>query len=291
MRLGFAGLGLMGAPMAANLLRAGHKLAVYNRSDTRRLMLAELGAEPHSDPAGFFSACDTVILMLADDEATDRVLGRDSPEFACRVRGRLIVNMGTHAPAWSKALEGDVVAAGGRFVEAPVSGSRGPAEAGSLVAMIAGEAGAVETVRPLLAPLCREVVATGAVPSAMACKMAVNLYLIASVAALAEAAALAAALGLDGSILERVIGSGPLGSDVSRAKLAKMVNGDFAPHAAIRDVCKNAALVARAAASAGLEAPSLALSRRFYDAVLAGGGGELDMAAVISAVRCKGASR
>jgi 3-hydroxyisobutyrate dehydrogenase len=290
MKLGFAGLGLMGAPMAANLLRAGHRLAVYNRSDGPRLAAEKLGADAYCDPQEFFAACDTVILMLADDDSTDRVLGRGSSDFAVRVSGRLIVNMGTHAPAWSKALEADVAAAGGRFVEAPVSGSRGPAEAGTLVAMLAGEPEAVDSVRAVLAPLCREVIATGAVPNAMACKMAVNLYLIASVGALAEAAALADALGLEGTSLERVIGAGPLGSDVSRAKLAKMVSGDFAPQAAIRDVCKNAALVASAAASAGLAVESLAAARRQFDSVLAGGGGELDMAAVITAFRGRRAS-
>jgi 3-hydroxyisobutyrate dehydrogenase len=285
MRLGFAGLGLMGAAMAANLPRAGHRLAVYNRSEAPRLAAAKLGAKAFADPADLFAACDAVILTLADDAATDHVLGRGSPDFATRVAGRLIVNMGTHAPVWSKALEADIVAAGGQFVEAPVSGSRGPAEAGMLVAMVAGDAEAVEMVRPLLAPLCREVVATGAVPSAMACKMAVNLYLMASVAALAEAAALAGALGLDGGVLERVIGSGPLGSDVSRAKLAKMVSGDFAPQAAIHDVCKNAALVAGAATSVGLDAASMGVARQRFNMVLAAGGGELDMAAVITSLK------
>ena len=101
----------------------------------------------------------------------------------------------------------------------------------------------MDSARPLLAPMCREIVFTGAVPSAMACKMAVNLYLIASVAALAEATALATALKLDPAFLAQVIGSGPLGSAVANSKLAKMATGDFAPHAAISDVCKNAALV------------------------------------------------
>jgi 3-hydroxyisobutyrate dehydrogenase len=275
----------MGAPMAANLLRAGFDLAVYNRSEAPRRALAELGARAFSNPADLFADCDSIILMLADDESTDQVLCRSTPDFARRVSGKLIVNMGTHAPAWSKALEADVAAAGGRFVEAPVSGSRGPAEAGALVAMVAGEDESVAAARLLFEPLCREVVATGPVPSAMACKMAVNLYLIASVAAVAEAAALAGALGLDGSVLERVIGSGPLGSDVVRAKLAKMMSGDFAPQAAIRDVCKNAALVAEAAASSGMEAPLLASARERFEAVLGAGGGQLDMASVVTAAR------
>jgi 3-hydroxyisobutyrate dehydrogenase len=269
--------------MAANLLRAGFPLAVYNRSKAPRTALALIGARAFSGPDGLFADCDTVILMLANDLATDQVLGRGSPRFVDRVAGKLIVNMGTHAPAWSKSLERDVIAAGGRFVEAPVSGSRVPAESGELIAMVAGEAGAVETTRPLLDPLCREVVLTGAVPSAMACKMAVNLYLIASVAALAEATALAKALDLSPAIFERVIGSGSLRSEVAGAKVAKMVSRDFRPQATIRDVCKNAALVDGAATMAGLDATILAAAKHRFDAAFEGGREELDMAAVITA--------
>jgi 3-hydroxyisobutyrate dehydrogenase len=232
----------------------------------------------------FFDACDTVILMLADDRGTDEVLGRGTAEFGDRVGGKLIVNMGTHAPAWSKALETDLIAAGARFVEAPVSGSRGPAEAGELVAMVAGDPEGIEQLRPLLSHLCRESVEAGAVPGAMACKLSVNLYLIASVAALAEAATLAQKLRLDPAIFSRVIGSGPLGSDVARAKLAKMISRDFAPQASIGDVCKNAGLVAEAAAGASLDARVMAAARRLFDRTLESGGGEFDMAGVITAV-------
>ena len=283
MKLGFAGLGLMGRPMASNIVQAGFPLAAYSRSAGPREALERLGARTFGEAAELFDACDTVILMLADDCSTDAVLGRGTAGFGRQVRGKLIVNMGTHAPAWSKALETDLVAAGARFVEAPVSGSRGPAEAGELVAMLAGDPNGIEQLRPLLTHLCRETIATGPVPSAMACKISVNLYLIASVAALAEGMALAKKLGLDPDVFARVIGQGPLGSDVARAKLHKMIIRDFAPEASIRDVCKNACLVADTAATAKLDAQALGSARRLFEGVLQGGGSELDMAGVITA--------
>jgi len=282
MRVGFAGLGLMGFPMAANLLRAGFEVAAYNRSAGPRDALKLLGGQTFERAPDLFEIADCVILMLADDRATDAVLGRGSPEFQRRVEGRLIVNMGTHAPAWSKALEEDLIAAGARFVEAPVSGSRGPAEAGKLVAMVAGDERGIEELEPLFAQLCRQVVCTGAVPSATACKMSVNLYLIASVAALAEAARMASELGVEPTAFAQVMVEGPLGSEVVRAKLAKMMSGDFAAQAAIRDVCKNAALVSATAAGIGLDAGLLASARQRFEAVLRSGGAELDMAAVIT---------
>jgi 3-hydroxyisobutyrate dehydrogenase len=270
--------------MAENIVRAEINLAVYNRSSGPRETLGRLGARTFGDPAGLFAACDAVILMLADDAATDRVLGRGTAEFGGRVADKLIVNMGTHAPSWSAALADEIVAAGGRFVEAPVSGSRGPAVAGELVAMVAGEPAAIELLRPILTPVCRQLVVTGDIPSAMACKMAVNLYLIASVAALAEAAALAQRLGVRDGAFAEVVLEGPLSSDVARAKLSKMLGNDFAPQAAIKDVCKNAALVAAAAAGAGLDARLLGEARRRFDAVAAMGGADLDMAAVITTI-------
>ncbi len=273
----------MGEPMAANLCRAGLDLTVYNRSPRPYDALRALGAVVADTPAALFEACDTVILMLANDQATDLILDRGGASFAARVGGHLIVNMGTHSLAYSQALEADIRGAGGSFVEAPVSGSRLPAQSGALVAMLAGDPDAVARARPLFVPMCREMVETGAVPSAMAMKLAVNLYLVATVAALGEAAALAGSLGLDLGLFEQVITSGPLRSDIAAAKLAKMVRDDFGPQAAIRDVCKNAALVAEAAATARAPVPLLTESRRLFETVLAAGHGEQDMAAVVTA--------
>src|SRR6202000_849888 len=104
------------------------------------------------------------ILMLADDRAIDSVLGRVDGRFGVPVAGRTIVHMGTTSPGYSAALGGDIPAAGGHYVEAPVSGSRGPAEAGQLVAMLAGDPAAVAAVRPLLTPRCRDSVLCGPGP-------------------------------------------------------------------------------------------------------------------------------
>lgn len=285
MRWGFAGLGLMGLPMATNLARAGIDLIAYNRSPGPLACLGRSGIRTCPNPAELFAACDAVILMLADDAAVDAVLGRGASDFSGRVSGKLIVNMGTHAPAWSKALEEDIIAAGGRFVEAPVSGSRGPAEAAQLIAMAAGKAESVADARTVLGFMCRDVVVTGEVPSAMACKMAVNLYLVVSVAALAETVALAKALDLDPALVAGVIGSGPLRSEVAIAKISKMVDEDFSPQAAIQDVCKNAALVADAADGAGVPVALLDSARIMFDEVLASGANKLDMAAVVTAIK------
>ncbi len=129
--IGFIGLGTMGAPMALNLLKGGTPLTVWNRSEGPISPLAEAGATVASDPDHLFAQCRTVILMLANEAATDAVLGRGTSDFLTRVNGRTIVAMGTMPPEYSQALGQDIKATGGAYVEAPVSGSRKPAEAGA----------------------------------------------------------------------------------------------------------------------------------------------------------------
>lgn len=114
-----------------------------------------------------FDRADSVILMLADESAVDTVLGRGTPDFAARVAGHTVVHMGTVSPEYSVGLRDDIRSAGGRYVEAPVSGSRVPAEQGQLVAMLAGDAESVKAVRPLLAPCA--VRSSTAVPSPARC--------------------------------------------------------------------------------------------------------------------------
>lgn len=272
----------MGAPMAARLCAAGLTPMVYNRSPRPIDALRALGAQVSGTSANLFASCDAVILMLADEAAVDSILARRDSDFPERVQGRLIINMGTHSPAFSLALSKDVAAAGGRFVEAPVSGTRGPAEAGELVAMLAGDADAIAQARTLLAPMCSAMVVAGAVPIALSMKLAVNLYLIASVTALAEAAHLARLSNVSLNQFAEVICSGPLGSKVTRAKLDKIVRDDFSPQAAIADVVKNARLVEALAAEVLAQVPLLKESRMRFETVAASGRGGLDMAAIFA---------
>ncbi len=285
--LGFAGLGIMGAAMARNLLRAHPGLVVWNRSADKVEAFRAAGAQVATDTADFFARARIAILMLADGAAIDAVLGRETTAFAANVAGHIVVQMGTVPQDYSRALETDIRAAGGAYVEAPVSGSRGPAEAGELVAMLAGEPAAVAQVRPLLAPMCRETVLCGAVPNALTMKLAVNLYLLTMVAGLAEAVHFAEAHGLDMERFLAVLDAGPMASAVSRAKGYKLVARDFAVQATVRDVRKNSRLVAGAARSAAIATPLLDASDALYGETVALGLGEADMVAIIRAIAAR----
>lgn len=282
--IGFIGMGTMGEPMARNLLRAGMPLTIWNRSPGPCEELARAGATVASGPADLFSQCETIILMLADGPATDAVLGRSTAEFAPRIAGRRIVAMGTVPPGYSQALADDIRAAGGRYVEAPVSGSRKPAEAGQLVAMLAGEADDCASIRPLLAPLCREVFECGAVPGALRMKLAVNTVLITLVTGLAEAMHFAGRHGLDLALLAAILDAGPMASEVSRVKAGKLVRQDFTRQAGISDVLKNSRLVVEAAREAAIASPLMDLCRPLYRETEEIGLGQDDMVAVIRAI-------
>jgi 3-hydroxyisobutyrate dehydrogenase len=284
MAIGFIGLGLMGRPMALNLVRAGTPLVVWNRTAARSGELRAAGARVAASPAEVFAAAEVVILMLAGEQAVDQVLARGTPAFAARVAGRTIVPMGTTSPAYSRGLETDVRAAGGDYVEAPVSGSRKPAEAGELVAMLAGDPAATEAVRPLLKPMCHQTTVCGPVPGALYMKLAVNLYLITMVTGLAEAVHFADRHGLDLDRFLAVLDAGPMASAVSRVKARKLVDHDFAAQAAAADVLMNNRLVAEAARESALASPLLDVCHELYAETVAQGHGAADMVAVVRAI-------
>ncbi|KQX62160.1 NAD(P)-dependent oxidoreductase [Angustibacter sp. Root456] len=285
--VGFVGTGIMGLPMATNLARAGVPLVVWNRTPQRAAPLTAFGALVVDDVAEVFAGADVVIAMLAGEPALDDVLGRGTPRLAELVAGRTLVAMGTTSPPYSRSLAAEVRAAGGEYVEAPVSGSRAPAEAGTLVAMLAGRDAAVAAVEPLLQPMCREVVRCGDVPEALLMKLAVNVFLIATVTGLVEAWHFADRHGLDLATFRRVVDSGQMASDISRVKTAKLLAGDLAPQAALADVLMNNRLITAAAREAGICSPLLDVCDGLLNEAVDLGRGAHDMVAVQAALEAR----
>ncbi|RZS44273.1 3-hydroxyisobutyrate dehydrogenase [Herbihabitans rhizosphaerae] len=287
MPVGFIGLGVMGQLMALNMARAEIPLVVWNRTTRRTEPLRAAGATVAASPEEVFGRAEVVILMLADGAAIDTVLCRSTPGFSTKADGHTIVHMGTTSAEYSRGLEADVRAAGGRYVEAPVSGSRAPAGSGQLAAMVAGEDDAVRQVRPLLSPMCHEIFGCGPVPNALLMKLSVNLFLITMVTGLVEAAHFAEQQGIDPRRFVEVLDAGPMASDVSRVKAHKLVNRDFGVQASIANVLENNRLVAEAARHAGIAAPLLDACHALYGEALELGHGDLDMIAVLRAIQVR----
>ncbi len=281
--IGFIGLGTMGGPMALNLQKAGFPLLLWNRTPGKAGALLRGGAELAADPTDVFHRCTLVLTMLVDGEALDQVLGRGTASFEDRVKDRLVVSLATHSPAYARGLAADIRAVGGRYAEAPVSGSRVPAEEGQLVAMMAGEPADLEHLGPLLSAMCRKLVPCGAVPGGTLMKLSTALYNIAIITALSEALNFAAQQGLDLERFNEVLLESPMASDVARVKAPKLARRDFAAQASVINVLEVNRLVVDAAREAGVPTPLADACRRVHERALALGLGEEDMVAVLKA--------
>jgi 3-hydroxyisobutyrate dehydrogenase len=286
-KIGFIGIGAMGEPMALNMARSGISLVVWNRTPGKTSALIAAGARVVDDPKDVFNDARIIVLMLATEEAIDAVLQRDTPAFATLVKDRTIVQMGTVSPEYSTLLERDIKAAQGRYVEAPVSGSRKPAEDGQLVAMLAGDPEAIKAIEPLLKPVCRQWIDCGPVPNALLMKLSVNLFLITMVTGLVEAFHFAERHTLDLDKFAAVLDAGPMASSVSRMKISKLVSNDFTLQAGITDVLKNNRLVAEEARRSQLASPLLDVCHALYGETQALGHGYSDMIAVIRAIEAR----
>ena len=285
--IGFVGLGVMGQPMALNLAKAGTKLVVWNRSPAAADPLREAGATVAVSVEEVFERTRIVILMLVNETVLDEVLRRGTPDFAKLVAGHIVVSMGSNPPDYSRGLAADILAAGGRYVEAPVSGSRKPAETAQLVALLGGDADTVVEVRPLLAPMCRETILCGPVGNALLMKLTVNLYLCTMLAGLAEASHFAERNGLDLETFQAAIDSGPMASDLTRVKIPKLVSRDFSVQAATADAFNSTKLIAEAARAVGMASPVLDVCRTLYGESVELGNGRLDMVSVVAAIEAR----
>ena len=252
-RVGLAGLGTMGLPIARRLVAGGIKLGVWNRSPGPAALLADDGALVEDSFAALLGDHDIVLLMLFDEAAADAVLERADDTLGVDVAGKLIVQMATTSLDHSSALQRAIAAGGGRYVEAPMSGSRIPAERGELVAMMSGAAEDKARVAPLFGHFTSATVDCGAVPQALAMKLASNLLLGPIMVGLVDATAFARRAGLDMTLFADVILGGQMASPIIRAKMAKLLADDHSPHAAIGNVILSAGTALDAAAALGLD--------------------------------------
>lgn len=285
LRIGLVGLGVMGVPMAQNIARAGLSLTVYNRSEGPRRQFENTQAAVAQSVAEVFEKSDAIILMLNDGAATDAVLGRSGNGFEIDVADRIVVNTATMTPAYSRGLGEAIEKAGGVYVEAPVSGSKVPAETGELLVMAAGDKDVVKKLQPVFDAVGKETVYCGPVPSAMAMKSASNLQLAGIMSGLAESVNFARAFGLDFELYSKVILGGPLASDFLRMKLPRAIAEDYAPQAAIKNVAYSLDVMIEAARGVGAETPGARTMRTTCEKALQAGGADDDIMAITKVLR------
>lgn len=274
--LGFIGLGTMGTPMALNLARK-FPLTIWNRTPSKYHLFDQTDAEIASSPLQVVEKSDIIFTMLFDGAAVESVV---SGETLSALNGKILVNTSSVTETSNHTIYSRVKAAGGDFVEMPVSGGPGPAGLGQLVGMMAGDEAVVSRVKPYVEPLTKAPVYCGPIGQGLKMKYAANLYLITMTAGLSESMVLAKAQGLEPAAFATVLNAGPMASVYSRAKLAKMVDGDWSANAAIADCYNSTQLIVNAARESGTEAPLINVCRNLYDRAKKEGLGGEDMIAV-----------
>ena len=197
MRVGIAGVGRMGAAIAAHLMEVGHEVTVWNRSPDKIKPLADAGAKVAKTPAELASGVEAIITILTNSEAMTDVYEGQSGLLAGDVKGKLVIEMSTVQPHEEVALAEKVRAKGATFVECPVGGTVGPARQGKLLGVAGGTKEDFARAKPLLEQMCRRVEHVGPVGAGASMKLALNLPLMVYYQALGEALVLCSHLGLD----------------------------------------------------------------------------------------------
>ena len=276
MRIGFLGLGKMGAPMALNLAHY-FPVKVWNRTPSKYDALKTAGATIGSSPSQVVQDSDIIFSMLFDEPAMRSVLNHNFKEA---LKGKILVNTSSISVNFSEYLAQYVQEAGGDFLEMPVSGSAIPAKEGTLIGMLAGDPDVANRVRPALSPITRKAVYCGGIGTGLKTKYAINLYLLTMNASLAESVNLARAQGLDVEVFGQVLDAGPLASRHSGMKMEKVLSGHWSAQASIVDCCNITGLIASAADAVGTEAPIVKLCNSLYEQARSRGLGSEDMIAV-----------
>lgn len=282
MRVAVLGTGTMGAPMARNIAKAGHELVAYNRTRERAEPLARDGIEVANDAAGAVRGADVVVTIVSDGDAVASLV-----EPALDAMGDAVwAQMSTVGVDGLERLTAMAAGAGVTLVDAPVSGTKQPAEQGALVVLASGPPAARERCAPVFDAVGTKTVELGDEPGAATrMKLVLNAWLVALIEGLAESIQLAEGLGVDPATFLEIIDGGPLGPPYAKLKGTMMIERSYEPSFALRWALKDAALVEEAARAAGLDLPLVRTIAARMQAAVDAGHGDDDMAATVEAGR------
>jgi 3-hydroxyisobutyrate dehydrogenase-like beta-hydroxyacid dehydrogenase len=279
-KIGFIGLGVMGIEMAANLLRKGFEVAVYNRTPGKADTLQALGAAALETPAAVAAVSDVVITMISNDAAIREVYWGEHGIFAGARSGTTLIDSSTISPTLAKELAAAAEAIGAAFLDAPVTGSKPAAEGGTLVFMVGGDAGKLSEVENILLAMGRKVIPMGPNGSGSIAKLAHNTIVGINVVALAEGMAIAASGGIDGSAFVELVQSGGAASKAAEMKGPKLLEGNYDVQFSLELMLKDLRLSSVLSDSLNVPTPLLEASKSLFQVGDAMGFGALDMSSV-----------
>ena len=280
MRVAFLGLGIMGRSMAANLVKAGHEVAVWNRSAGKDVE----GARSAASPADAATGAEVVWMCVSDTKAVEEVLfgANGAAEVLAAGTGAIIADSSTISPSATLRFAERMKARGVDYVDAPMTGSKIAAAAGSLIFMVGGDDAALARLQPLFQAMGKQVFHMGETGKGQATKLVMNLQIALIFEGFAEALTLAAKLGVDVEKLLPLIQASMVRSGVVDYKAPFILQRDFSPNFPLRLMLKDIRLALEAARESRVRLPGLEAVEEVYDVAAEEGHADLDYAATLT---------
>lgn len=281
-KLGFLGLGIMGYPMARNLLNAGHEVALWSHTASKAAELAKTGkGTACATPAEVGSLSDCIVLCVGDSEMSEQVvLGSDGIVKGAKP-GTVVVDASTVSRSSSRKMHEALSAKGLHFLDAPCTGSKPGAEGGTLTFMIGGDAQVFERVKPLLEPMGKRLYYCGGPTMGLAAKLSQNLILSNLLQAFNEGMVLAAKSGMDPELMLDILDNSAAKSGLIAFKAPYVFRRDFATNFSVKWMHKDIGLMLESANEMNVPLPLTSLTQQMFRSAIAKGYGEEDICATI----------
>lgn len=289
--VGFVGLGIMGKPMARNLLKAGFELTVHSRSTPPVDELVSDGAREADSPSACAEGMDVVVTMLPDSPDSETVILGDNGVLAGARPGATIIDMSSIAPTVSQKIAAACEAKRVDILDAPVSGGEPGAIAGQLAIMVGGKKDVFERCEPVLEAVGKSYVLCGGYGAGNTTKLANQIIVAANIEAVGEALVLVRKAGLDPNTVFEAIRGGLAGSNVLNAKGPMMIEGNFKPGFRIRLHQKDLANALLTGRELGVPLPVTALVQQMIGALVNNGKGELDHSGIATFIEDMAATK
>src|SRR5258705_5868839 len=280
MRVAFLGMGIMGRPMAANLVKAGHEVSIWNRTSGKDKDID--GARTASSPADAARGADVVWMCVSDTKAVESVLFGPSGVEGSLTEGMIVADSSTISPSATLRFAERLKTRGVHYVDAPMTGSKIAAEGGSLIFMAGGEEPVLATLAPLFQAMGKQVFHMGDTSKGQATKLAMNLQIALIYEGFAEALTLATKLGVDINRLMPLVQASMVRSGVVDYKAPFIMKRDFSPNFPLRLMLKDIHLTLEAAKEARVRLPGLEAVEEVYDLAAEEGHQDLDYAATLT---------
>lgn len=281
-RIGFIGLGVMGKPMAKNLIAAGYHLTVHNRSQSSVNEVTEAGANMASSPREVAALSEVVITMLPDSSDSEKVILGENGALSGAKAGTIIIDMSSINPLVSQKIAQSAAAKGVEMLDAPVSGGEPGAIAATLAIMVGGKKDVFDQCSKILGAMGKSIVHVGEIGAGNVTKLCNQIIVASNIEAVSEALVLATKAGLDPEIVFQAIRGGLAGSNVLEAKAPMMISRNFAPGFRIQLHQKDLQNALNAGKDLGVPLPVTSLVQQMLGALLNDHKGNCDHSAIVN---------